>query len=120
MASRVVRPETKILHISQGDWLLVKKRLNHGEQRAAFTRTIKAMDMGSGLQLDPSQLGVTKVVAYLLDWSLVDLDGKSIVIRDQPFDVVASALNSLESESVVEILAAITAHETEQDKELAE
>jgi hypothetical protein len=36
--SRYVVPETKTLTISNGDTLVVRKRLNRGEQTAAFAR----------------------------------------------------------------------------------
>ena len=36
--SRFVRPDVTVLHISEGDTLTVKRRLNAGEHRAMFAR----------------------------------------------------------------------------------
>lgn len=118
MRSRVVRPETERLTISDGDWLLVKKRLNHGESTEAFARRyLTAADGTTAINL--LSVGTARMLAYLLDWSLIDLEGKQIVIRDQPVHVVASALNALDEDSVNEIDLAIAAHERAMDAERA-
>ena len=110
MASRIVRPETTTLHISAGDWVLVKKRLNAGEQRAMFARMYLAGVDGL-LHVNPLQGGLARITAYLLDWSLTAPDGSQIVIRDEPIDAVARALDALDTESFGEIRLAIEAHE---------
>jgi hypothetical protein len=110
MASRIVRPETTSLSISAGDWLLVKKRLNAGEQRAMFARMYLAGVDGL-LRANPLQRGLAQITAYLLDWSLTAPDGSQIVIRDQPIEVVAAALDALDPESFGEIRLAVEAHE---------
>src|SRR5262245_15623993 len=117
--SRFVRPDTVRLEISQGDWLLVKKRLTAGEERQAFARmmrpyrtSLSGMPNGSDqVELDPVQATLSNTIAYLLDWSLVDDDGKPVVIRNQPVDVVRAALDALDLESFTEITQAIAAHE---------
>lgn len=119
MPSRVVVPQTRLLKISQGDWLLVKKRLSAGEQRSAYARTVKHMRAGEQTEYDPEQLGLQRAIAYLLDWSLVDPAGKQIVIRDQSPDVVAAALNSIDPDDFTEILTAIDVHVAEMDAERA-
>lgn len=115
MGSRVVRPETTKLHISDGDWLLVKKRLTHGEQSAAFQRRYHAQ--ADGVLVNLSQVDLAQVTAYLLDWSLVDLDDRLLVIRGEPIDNVEAALNSLEPESFAEIATAIRTHEAAMQAE---
>lgn len=110
MRSRFVRPETTTLQLSGGDWLIVKQRLTSGEQRAAYARMWIAGADGSR-KVDPLGTGLAQITAYLLDWSLVGLDEKPWVIRDQPIDVVVSALNALDMESFVEIREAIETHE---------
>jgi len=109
MASRVVRPETKRLTISNGDWLLVKKRLNHGEQQEAFARRYQADVVGSRVNL--RLLGMDRVLAFLVDWSLIGLDDQVIEIRGKSADEVEAALNSIDPESFEEIRTAIDAHE---------
>lgn len=102
MGSRVVLPEDATIHISGGDWLRVKKRLNAGENKQMLKRG----------RFDPIEAGTAKVLAYLLDWSVKGLDGKVIPIRDQSPSAVESALDSIEPDSYTEILRAIEGHET--------
>lgn len=107
--SRQVRPETDTLPLSDGDWLLVKKRLNAGEQRKQFSRMYR--DTTVGRVLDPVQMSVALILAYLLDWSLVDDKGNRIPIADKSEDDVIAALDSIDFESYQEIRNAIEAHE---------
>jgi hypothetical protein len=109
MASRVVRPETQTLQISGGDWLLVKKRLNHGERQEAFARRYISDIFGQRVNL--ALAGMDPVLAYLVDWSLTDLDGHVIPIRGKPYDERVTALNSIDGESFAEIRTAIEVHE---------
>lgn len=109
MPSRVVRPETKTLSISDGDWLLVKKRLSHGDQQEAFAH--KYISDVFGQRVNLRLVRMDKVTAYLLDWSLTGLDEKPLVIKGQPIEVVESALTLIDPESFDEIHAAIEAHE---------
>jgi hypothetical protein len=108
MSSRMRKPETALLNISRGDWLLVKKHLTAGEQRQMFRRMLTAKD---GTAVEPISVGLSKMVAYLLDWSVTDADDKPVVIRDQPDDVVASILDNLDTDSFREIRQAIEAHD---------
>jgi len=109
MASRVVEPETKKLDISQGDWLLVKKRLNAGEQRKMFARMYKAGVDGT-LKVNTFEVRLAKILTYLLDWSLIDTAGRQIRIAGQSTDEVTSALDSIDPDSFGEIGAAIEEH----------
>jgi hypothetical protein len=112
--SRFVRPETAKLDISNGDWLLVKRRLTAGEERHAFARILRQTPFGEKMALDFEQTGLAKMVAFLLDWSLVDDTGAVVPIRDQPPSTVEAALLNLDPRSFAEIHDAITRHETAQ------
>lgn len=114
MSRRMRRPETVKLEISQGDWLIVKKHLTAGELRAV----IRLMMHSEKDTIDPIKVGMAKMLGYLLDWSIEDADGKPVVIRDQPYNVVASALDALDGDSFREILTAIEAHEKAMEQEL--
>lgn len=116
MGSRVVVPTTVKLDISQGDWLLVKQQLNAGESRAQFARILQAASPGEKPRLDTTQVGISRVLAYLLDWSLVDPTGKRIEIAGKSEAAVLAALNSLDTDSFSEILRAVTAHEEAMDE----
>lgn len=106
MSSRVRHPETTTLHISQGDWLLVKKHLNAGEQRRIFSRMYKA----NGVEIEPLQAGLSQVAEYLLDWNITDANDKPIMIRDQSAEAIIAAVESLDPEDYTEINKAIDTH----------
>lgn len=114
--TRIVRPETRRLEISGGDWLLVKRRLNAGEQRGLFARMYHANGDGRRV-LDPLQTGPALILAYLLDWSLVDERGSVLAIRDEPDEVKQAALDAIDYESFVEIRTAIERHQEANDLE---
>jgi len=50
-------------------------------------------------------------VSYLIDWSITDADDRPVLVRDQPYPVVAAALRNQTSESLKEILQAVQAHD---------
>jgi hypothetical protein len=108
--SRVVRPDTDVLEISNGDTLTVRRLLNHGEQTAAYQRMYIAGVDGQ-LRANVLQTGMALVTAYLLDWTLVDLDGKPIPIAGKPIEDIESALNAIDHQSFLEIKEAIEQHE---------
>jgi len=110
--SRFVKPETKILRISGGDTLTVKRRLNSGEKRAAFARMSESTPSGE-LRVNRLQVGVAMIVSYLMDWSLTDDNGVVVQIREQPPEVVTAALDALDDESYAEIRDAIELHDAE-------
>ncbi len=110
MSSRIRRPETCRLPLSQGDWLLVKKHLTAGEQRRIFSRMYRSLGTGI-VEVDPLQTGLSKMVEYLLDWSITDGEGRPIVIRDQPVEVVVAALEAIDPEDFQEFLTAIDTHD---------
>lgn len=108
--SRFVRPDTDKLELTDGDWLLVKRRLTAGEERRAFARHVKVMRRGEPTEIDPEAVGLGLMTQYLLDWSLTDDRGQVVVIRDQPTSVVEAALNALDPASFREINDALGAH----------
>lgn len=106
--SRFVSPAEVRIPISDGDYLIVKNRLNAGETLAMYA----AMRRGTEEKIDPTTFGQSLIQAYLLDWSITDDDGRVVSIRNQPPDVVAGALRNLEYPDFQELLAAVQAHET--------
>jgi hypothetical protein len=101
------------IELTGGDWLLVRKYLTAGEERASQAKLIKggAVKAGEKPEIDYEQVGVAQAATYLLDWSLLDAKGKPIVIRDQPYDFILAALRDQTPESCREIVEAIQAHE---------
>jgi len=122
MGSRYRKQESVRLELTGGDWLLVRKHLTAGEERDAQARVIKGtFRPGEAPELDLEHLGIAQAVSYLLDWSITDADDHPIVIRDQPYGFVASALRNQTPESLREILEAVQAHDgamlAERDQE---
>jgi len=106
-----VYPEQVTLPLPGGNALFVKKRLNSKESRRMFAACVRSMSPGEKIELDPEQVGYTKVVAYLVGWSgpnFVDPNGN-------PMPYSASALDNLSNEIYTDIVKAIDAHENEQD-----
>jgi hypothetical protein len=127
MPRQVRPPETTRLDLTQGDWLLVKKRLTAGESRHVFGRMVKSMTAGeqggtrTKVDIDPEQVGRSQAVEYLLDWgTFTDPNGKPLVIRDKSADEIGRILDALPQEDYAEIIAAIQAHDaatTESDEQ---
>ena len=113
---RVVSPHITILPLSDGDTLTVRKRLNAGEETAMFARMMRRDGLPG---VDPLHSGLAQILAYLIDWTLIDPTGARIEILRQPIDVVTAALNSLDPEDFKEIKKAIEAHEQAMDAERA-
>jgi hypothetical protein len=115
--SKFVRPETIRVSLASGDWLQLKKRLTAGD-----TRRLVAASIPAGRTLtdatttsDPLRAGVALVLAYLVDWSLVDPNGEHVAIRGEASDTIAARLDDLLPEAFNEILGAVADH----DKQMA-
>lgn len=109
MASRFVSPDVVRLPLTDGDWIDVKKRLNTGEQRRVFAKMARDMVPGEKVKLDPEQVGLAKVIEYLIAWSFTD-NGKPVALSPD-------ALGNLDVDTFNEIREAIEAHEEIQDAE---
>jgi hypothetical protein len=132
MSIRVRRPVSDRLDLSDGDYLIVKQDLTAGEfrelMRASSRPVAVTPDVIAGatagqtpnIQLDPIAAGLATVVAYLLDWSFEDAEGRKIVIADQPASVVRSALDHIDSAAYLEVQGAIMKHQTARAEQLAE
>lgn len=116
MAIRMRRPEVVRLPLSDGDWLEVKKYLTAGEQRAIFRRMMR--DGITGEQIDSVRVGWSKMIGYLLDWSIKDFDGKPVPIAGKSEEEIGAALDALDVPSFREILQAVEAHEDAMTKEI--
>lgn len=92
---------------ADGQWVDVKKRLNTRETRRVFTRLVKKYEAGEKIELDPEFVGITKLVEYLVNWSLTNADGES----EPP---TQEAIENLDDETFREISEAIDHHEQAQ------
>jgi len=110
--NRFVQPDIVRLDLSDGDFIDIKKELNAGENRRVFARLVKDMRAGEKITLEPEQVGLTKIVEYLIGWSFTDQKG-------QPVEVSEGAIQNLDQESYTEIVAAIDKHEEQIEAERA-
>jgi hypothetical protein len=115
--SDFVEPEAERLTLGDGQFIDVKKKLNHGEWEDMLADM--SLDGKPGVdgkpgeptRLDRRNFRTVKVMAYLLGWSLMH-NGKP-----QPYSPAMSAderrdiIRSLSPERFEEMYKAITAHE---------
>ena len=109
---RGVKPESVRVPLTDGDWIDVKQQLNAGEQRHTITRMVKTMNAGEKTSLEPKEVGRSKILEYLLAWSLLGLDDQPIPYAiDQPEAVRAATLDALDFETYQEIATAVDRHD---------
>jgi hypothetical protein len=101
---RFVDPDVIQLPLSGGESITVKKELNAGEARHIYSDLVKTMVAGKPPELDAERVGVTKILAYVVQWSLLDREGHA-----QP--VSEGALNLLDQDTYQEINSAVDTHD---------
>jgi len=107
MRSRFVKPGMVRLALSEGNYIHIKRQLNVGEERRAYARCVKKMVVGEKAEIDPEQVGKTRIGEYILGW-----EGPGFVMPDgTPVEFSEAALMDLDSETFAEISNAIDAHE---------
>lgn len=123
--SRFVRPEVKVIELSNTDTITVKRKLNHGETVDARARMFPRKEDGT-ITADPRLYQHGLVLAYLIDWNLVDDHGEIVPIRGLSPADMESTLNALDEDDFAEIVRAIEIHvneaaalQTEEKKPLA-
>ncbi len=107
---RVVKPEVIRLPLSSGDFIDVKSQLTAGETRMVYAGMVKEQRFGEQATADPTRVGLTKIMQYLLAWSLVDLEGK-------PLPLTESDLLGQDMPTFLEINEAIDAHVLKMEQE---
>jgi hypothetical protein len=106
---RFVQPETVRLSLSEGDWLEVKRELNAGEARQVQIRLMSGpIVTGEKITYDPAKVGLTQALEYIVAWSFLDTTGKVAEISE-------ASLKLLDQDSLREVIAAVNAHDAEQD-----
>jgi len=108
MRSAVVAPKTVRLELGEGEWVIVKERLNMGEWRAMYERLPSLPDGSRSTEGFPIRWAFT--LAYLVDWSLTDLDGHPLVIRDRAPAEVAAILDAIDPDVFLDLANAIELH----------
>jgi hypothetical protein len=105
---RFATSDTRTLTLSDGETLTVKARLTHGEVQAMFARMYGRQN-GETIVLPSS--GDALIVAYLVDWSAKDEQGRPVPLRGLSPSDVQDRLDALEHDAVLEIRDAIKQHE---------
>jgi hypothetical protein len=105
----LVKPATVRLSLSDGAFVEVKKELTSGEHREMFISQLHATSLGDRPTLDLQNVGVSKVLAYVVDWNFVDFD-------DKPLAITREALDKFNSVEFQEIVTAVDAHHEAWEK----
>jgi hypothetical protein len=87
----------------------VKKELTSGEHREMFVSQLNATALGDRPTLDLQNVGINKVLAYVVDWNFVDFD-------DKPLAITREALDKFNSAEFQEIVTAVDAHHEAWEK----
>jgi hypothetical protein len=104
--SRFVRPDDCVtLPLSDGDTITIRRRLTHGEAQQLYQRSRRD---GSD-ELDRLRATDAMVVAYLVDWTFRNDDGRVEPLPTDP-DERGDVIRNLDQESFGEILRIINAH----------
>jgi hypothetical protein len=106
MAIAFVTPETVKLPLSDEQWILVKKRLTHGEHDAMMARVMPHLTPGEKMQVDSKGARAIRVAAYLIGWSASVPMSADLSEQDK-----IDTLNALEPASFDEIETVINRHE---------
>jgi hypothetical protein len=117
--SHFVKPETRTLHLDDGETIVVRRRLNAGEQRAMFQRMYVA-GVDGRLKVNPLGTAMATVTAFLLDWSLCDDDGQPVAIAGLSPDDLVPMLDALDPDVFSEIRRVIDAHADAQEQQRQE
>lgn len=116
---RFVDHDTVRLPLTDGDWVDVKKILNAGEYRKLLYDQFKDTD-GDKVLIDHAKVGISKLLAYLVDWSFVNRHQQPEPYSPQlPEEVRRSLLDNLDQATYRELLTAVNAHEERQELELS-
>ena len=109
--SRFVAPQTDILTLGNGDTLVVRRRLNIGEQRESYRVCSELVEQEDGTVKripDPHRIGLAKVAAFLVDWNLAVDDAP---IRGLDLAQRVALVDNLDPDDFYEIKDVIDVHE---------
>jgi membrane-bound lytic murein transglycosylase MltF len=103
---RFVQPGIVRLALTEDEWIDVKRELNAGEQRRVMAGYVKEMRSGETATIDPERVGKTRLLEYIVGWSLTGFTG-----QPEPFD--ESALDCLDMDTYNELVDALDAHDAQ-------
>lgn len=100
-----VTPEPCRLTLSDGQFIDIKKRLNHGETEDMYARMSP-----DGERLDRRAVRTAKVFAYLMGWSLTKGGTPVSMALELPEQTRLDTIRALDPDRFSEIHAAIETH----------
>jgi hypothetical protein len=107
-----VNPEPIRLTIGGGDYIDIKKRLNHGETEELYARISPYVVPGEPTKMNRREVRTATVLMYLLGWSLADDEGTPVAFSPVlPEAERLDAIHSLDPDRFTDIYAAIEKHE---------
>jgi hypothetical protein len=112
--SDFVDPVPERLPLSDGQFVDIKQRLNHGEREDMFAGMSAFVTPGEPAQLDRKHFRTAKVLAYLIGWSLTNKGRPVPYSPELPERTRTDTLRSLSPDRFDEIHQAIEAHEAAQ------
>lgn len=101
--------------LSDGDFINIKKALTHGEREDMLSAISPHITVGERRQIDTRHVRTTKVLTYLVSWSLTDHDQPVPYSPDLPEQARIDTIRSLDTYTFDEIHAAIEKHEIAAD-----
>jgi hypothetical protein len=113
--NRFVEPELVRVPLSDGDFINIKKALTHGEREDMLSAISPHITVGQRRQIDTRHVRTTKVLTYLVSWSLTDHDQPVPYSPDLPEQERIDTIRSLDTYTFDEIHAAIENHEIAAD-----
>lgn len=109
--SDFVKPEVARLSLAGGQFVDVKKRLNHGESEDMFALMSPFVGADGRVQVNLREVRMAKVLSYVVGWSLSS-DGTPVAMSlEMPHDARKDTINSLDPDRFNEIHQAIEQHE---------
>lgn len=98
----IVIPEVVRVPLAEGDFVDLKKSLTAGEYREMLGNQFIQNQQGN-MTVDFKNFGFVRILAYVVGWSFVGLDGG-------PLAVSADTVNSMDQATFSELLAAVETH----------
>lgn len=112
MGIRFTAPEPVRIPISDGDYIVIKKRLSHGERDDMMALMMPSMTPGEKLLIDSKEVRTAKVLTYLIGWS-----SPTPMSPEIPQAVRRDTLRGLDPDTFDEIDRAIDTHIAAVEKE---
>jgi hypothetical protein len=117
--SPIVPARTQRVVLPGGHWVEVKACLNHGEHQEMYEALYVENAEGQVMK-QPFKMAEAVVLAYLVDWSYVDLDGQPLTLRGKSRDERHQILKNFYQDYYLDVKDAVDAHHAAVTRERAQ